>query len=183
MRLLDAHTHTHTNTHTHTQAKAGAAKGVAAGSRADEADDEACVMGDEDEQVPATSVSKRRKVEAVVKAGVRGGVGGAAAQGGAKGNVNSSSFVGDSTEEEEEEEEEAAAMVGRRGKAGGSDRGDNRGAQQDSKTISAKDQVMRVCACVRACALMLGGSGKLDAVCWDAVCWWYMQHVRGACGM
>ena len=73
MRLLDAHTHTHTNTHTHTQAKAGAAKGVAAGSRADEADDEACVMGDEDEQVPATSVSKRRKVEAVVKAGVRGG--------------------------------------------------------------------------------------------------------------
>ena len=67
------HTHTHTNTHTHTQAKAGAAKGVAAGSRADEADDEACVMGDEDEQVPATSVSKRRKVEAVVKAGVRGG--------------------------------------------------------------------------------------------------------------
>eukprot|EP00802_Teleaulax_amphioxeia_P019116 Tamp_19337.p2 GENE.Tamp_19337~~Tamp_19337.p2 ORF type:complete len:191 (-),score=42.55 Tamp_19337:519-1091(-) len=33
-------------------------------------------------------------------------------------------------------------MVGRRGKAGGSDRGDNRGAQQDSKTISAKDQAL-----------------------------------------
>jgi hypothetical protein len=123
------------------QAKGGAGKRGAGVSLDEDADDETCMRGDVEEEVPATSVPKRRKVEAAVKGVTRAGGGGPAAQGVAL------VCVGDSTEEEEEEEEEEeVAAVGRRGKADGSERGNIGGASSGAKnggnTLSAQDQAL-----------------------------------------
>ncbi len=130
------------------QAKGGAGKRGAGTSLDEDADDETGMAGDVKEEVPVTSVPKRRKVEAAVRGVTRAGGGGAAPQGVA------SVSVGDSTEEEEEEEEEEVAAVGRRGKANGSERGKIGGASsgakndgktlhtQDPKALSAQDQAL-----------------------------------------